>query len=514
MHFARIAAAISLLMPGLSTKDASYARPTPMAADGETRYLAFQIFTNYSNNPAVASLLSNGMREPLTPGNQALLNYVNDIKQRIGTVGTGSSRLAVMLGPLCFEQTDAEISQYISNAFEMALQTNVAIGFHIDDSIFWANRKDLLTDPNNLETADWDAPPSAGRRLDWSKTPTQAPPQMCFNSPAIQRAVRRRSMVIGRAIVAGTALLAQRKHPELFAGVIVGWETMIGQEFSTGKYLGYRALQNRGFSREHPPRDMNLERESIVKEFIDRWTAGIAVTGVSPQSIYSHTAFLSHRSFELGADKSVTYMQRAKNSAYSQHNHFAPPSVAFGDNHRAGFSTYPQPGLFEEIYSELAKHQQVHWASSEGTNMQPESGPGQSGMNMETYLARMFNHGATVVNVFAWGLGGDAMKTMNFRLVTEGAEAIAAYRKFLSGTPLTEVMGDASIVQERLPKKIHKIQNELPTWVQKTGSPERAAEATALMKRLQHCIETSSFDEAEKTADEIIKMMQKGAQLR
>jgi hypothetical protein len=36
---------------------------------------------------------------------------------------------------------------------------------------------------------------------------------------------------------------------------------MIGQDFKTGKYLGYRALLNRGFSREHPPQDMDLERE-------------------------------------------------------------------------------------------------------------------------------------------------------------------------------------------------------------------------------------------------------------
>ena len=50
---------------------------------------------------------------------------------------------------------------------------------------------------------------------------------------------------------------------------------------------------------------------------------------------------------------------------------------------------------------------------------------------METYLAKMFNHGATLVNIFSWGIGGEAMKNMSFRVVTEGEEALRAYRKFL-----------------------------------------------------------------------------------
>lgn len=52
-------------------------------------------------------------------------------------------------------------------------------------------------------------------------------------------------------------------------------------------------------------------------------------------------------------------------------------------------------------------------------------------MNMETYLARMFNHGATLVNIFGWGIGD---KDNPFRMATEGADSIAAYQKFLKGT--------------------------------------------------------------------------------
>src|SRR6202043_1260398 len=96
------------------------------------------------------------------------------------------------------------------------------------------------------------------------------------------------------------------------------------------------------------------------------------------------------------------------------------------------------PGLFDDIYTQLAEHKQTGWASCEGTNLQLGSGPGQSGMNMETYLARMFNHGGTLVTIFSWGVGGEANKNMGFRVVTEGEEALQAYRKFLKGEPLIE----------------------------------------------------------------------------
>ena len=92
---------------------------------------------------------------------------------------------------------------------------------------------------------------------------------------------------------------------------------------------------------------MDLEREKVVQEFIDYWAEGLVEAGVSPQKIYSHTTFISRRVFARSDNHGVTY---------SQHNHFAPPPVAFGDHHRPGFSTYPQPGHFDEIYEELARH--------------------------------------------------------------------------------------------------------------------------------------------------------------
>ncbi len=474
---------------------AESALPGGSDAGKETRYLAFQIFT-YSPDPKFA-LSGEGKETPGLPGRAALRDYVQDIERRIGSVGGGRARLAVMLGPLSFEHDDAQVTEFIERAFGLALETDVAVGFHIDDSMFWARRKDLWSDPENVEALDWDGTPCTGRRLDWGKEPTAAPPQMCFNSKAVRREARQRSALLGRAIRAGVEQLQRSNRPELFAGVIAGWETMIGQDFKTGKPLGYRALLNRGFSREHPPRDPDGEREEVVREFIELWTEGLAGAGVSPRKIYSHTAFLSRRVFGLGDHQGISY---------SRYNHFAPPSVAFGDHHRPGFSTYPQPGLFDDICQELAKHKQAGWASSEGTNLQLGSGPGQSGMTMETYLARTFNHGGTLVTIFSWGVGGEAMKDMDFRVVTEGEEALRAYRKFLKDAPLIEAKAEALTLMERLPPKIHRIQKELPAWVQKGGNP-RAAEAVALMQKLDGHLKAKDFEEAEKTADSVLKMM-------
>jgi hypothetical protein len=476
-------------------------QPPPLdssKAQEETRYLAFQIFT-YGPDPRIPTMGEGPNPIARFPEKATLRDYIGDIKQRIGTVGNEKTKLAVVLGHLSFDHGDTEARKFIELGFGLALETDVAVGFHIDDSMFWARRKDLWSDPKNVEALDWEGTPCTARRLDWQTgpgaKPDAAPPQMCFNSKLIQREVNKRSALLGKAIQAGVNRLQQLNQPELFAGVIAGSETMIGQDLKTGKYLGYRALMNRGFSRERPPQDLDLEREKVVQEFIELWTKGLADAGVSPDKIYSHTAFFPRRAFKISDNKLTTY---------SQHNHFAPPSVSFGNHHRPGFSTYPAPGRFDDIYEELTKHKQVGWASCEGTNLQLGSGPGQSGMTMETYLAKMFNHGATLVNIFSWGIGGEANKNMSFRVVTEGEEALRAYRKFLQGEPLIEAKTESLTLLERLPPKIHKIQKELPAWIQKTGNMQKA---TSLIQKLQEYLKDKNFDEAEKTADSILKMM-------
>src|ERR1017187_2296761 len=112
-------------------------------AEKETRYLAFQIFT-YGPNPKIATMGEGTNPQPARfPDKATLRDYIEDIKRRIGTVGDQQARLAVMLGQLSFDHGDAETTKFIELGFELALETDVAVGFHIDDSMFWAKRKDL-----------------------------------------------------------------------------------------------------------------------------------------------------------------------------------------------------------------------------------------------------------------------------------------------------------------------------------------------------------------------------------
>ena len=235
------------------------------------------------------------------------------------------------------------------------------------------------------------------------------------------------------------------------AGVIIGWETQMGRDFDTDRSLGYRALSHRGFSESNPPKDLDLERVSVVKEFMELWGNSLHAGGVPREKIFCHIVFTSQ-----GLDP--------KNLKSGGGTHFSPPEVAFSSAYRPGFSTYPEGATFKTIFAVMAAHGSPGWISAEGANVSPTSMPGEP--NMETYLGRLFNHGAVMVNVFSWGIGGEAQRNNFFRKATENPECLAAYAKFLRHEPLVETAStgfSASALQD----KMHRIQKELPDWVQK-----------------------------------------------
>ncbi len=390
----------------------------------EPRYLAFAVFE--------------GGPDPAIPFDKVMVYtpkakvaaVVHDIVTTIGATGGEHARLAFVLGPISFDHTDAEAREIIDDGFAIALAENVAVGFHLDDSMFWSKRTDLLGDPADVEWTDFSATPSTALRLDWAS----APPRMVYNAPKIQAEVTRRARdVIGAEIAAQLAILKAQGKESLFAGVITGWESHMGQDAVTMSPVGFHALKNRGFGPGHGPADEGAEVASIVAEFIGRWTNGLAQAGIAPTRIYTHVAFLTKAKFaQLSAAGSVP-----PNLPYQLLVNRAPstqqPSVAFAPNARPGFSTYPEPGVIDQILEERELHGDPGWASSEGTNLIPPGPAGNSKMTMETYLARAFNHGATLVTVQSWGIGGPALADTNpFRIVTQGPEALAAYRKFLS----------------------------------------------------------------------------------
>ena len=419
----------------------------------QPQYLTFQIFT------AGPGMTTEEGRHVFTrlPDPAFLGDEAQSILDAVGERGDGLHRLGIVVGPLTLDYSDEQLRTLIERTFEVASKDKIAVGFHIDDSKFWMRRSDLWRNPANVEWPDWKGTPNAGQYLNWGE-PWKLAPQACFNSPDMVKEARRISRdVIGPAIAAGIADLRRSGDEELFAGVIVGWETAIGRDYDTGRRLGYCALTNLRYSAKSPPPDFDRALDSVVQSWIGLWSRGLADAGVPVDKIYSHIAFTPSKRFvaDGGSDS---------------HGVLAPLSVAFGDFHRPGFSTYPSAERFAEIYAALKAHGNSNWASAEGANVDIDAAPPAiPAETMEDYLARMFNHGATLTNVFGWDVGDDANV---FRRAAEGPELLAAYRKFLSGARLAEkplaqsTVGDTSLLQ----RLIHALPGRIQSYVRAGGS--------------------------------------------
>ncbi|HVR83638.1 MAG TPA: hypothetical protein VMU54_04955, partial [Planctomycetota bacterium] len=304
---------------------------------GESRYLLFQVWPAMSGYPGIPPLPGR-----MTLSQEQMAGFVQGLLQAIGTNGDARHKLGFTIGPLCFDLSDDETRQFIREAFTVAKEHDVAVAFHIDDSMSWGNRKDLLANPDNIECADWNLLPCKGRRLDWGPTPTKFPPQMCYNAPAIVTAVKDRAALIGREIKRELAILKSEGKEYLFAAVIAGSETQIGPDYETTRSLGFRALAHRGWSQENPPKDPDAERVAVVKEFIELWANALHGAGVPREKIFCHIVFTSQG------------LAKRPDASPAEKLRFAPGEVAFSTAYRPGFSTYPEGRTFKEIHDTLA----------------------------------------------------------------------------------------------------------------------------------------------------------------
>lgn len=456
------------------------------------QYLVFQL-TTYDANPE-------GRTQPLAPA--FLEASIERILAAVGGVrGDGASRqLGFAVGPIAFDHTDEEVRRTIRESFRIAREKDVAVALHLDLSMFWKRLDVLWRKPANIEWLGWDGTPSTGRKIDWGR-PLKLAPQMCLNSDEIRETARRRARdVVGASVVEELLRLRAEGREHLFAGVIAGWETQLGRDFDTDHPVGYCALANRGFSAANPPADPDAEREAVLREYVELWTGELAAAGVDRDKLYSHVAFVPRVVFE-GWKRSRADLAQ---TSYAEAVHFAPPRVAFGSHHHPGFSTYPAPGIFDEIYGALRERGSPPWASSEGTNCVIGGRPGDSGVDMEGYLAKMFNHGATLVNLFAWGVGGEAGRSNPFRQATEERDALAAYSRFLRGEPLRERIQEPIISPDGVAAKMHEVREALPAWLRAGGSPARV---DPLMREFQGHIQAGRLREADRVADELLALV-------
>lgn len=383
-----------------------------------TQYLAFQVFLNDSTVPNAAELGS-------PPNKAALAAFVQGAIDKIGSTGTVDRKLGFIFGPLAFDQTDAEIARVVSDAFDIAIEKNVAIGFHIDDSKFWQRRSDLWKNSANVEWLDWSGTPSMGLYLGWGNPPAKKAPPMCFNSKQNISAVEHEGAdVIGAAIKKGIDRLVAAGKPELFAGVIMGWETAIGSDYDNNTILlGYCALTNLGYSKTNPPKDRDTALEGVVHDFIELWAKNLSDAGIPKDKIFAHVAYVDP------TDPTFTAFFKTQTETYSELRGFAPLKVTFNNPYLSpGFSDYGTD--MTDIYNQFTSAGITRWAVSEGTTDNAK-------MTMETYLARIFNHGGILVNLFSWGIGPvDPSNHITYE--TEGPTAITAYKKFLRGDVLSE----------------------------------------------------------------------------
>jgi hypothetical protein len=457
----------------------SVADPAPV------QYLAFQIFT--------ASPDSESLEKGFPPLSGTIAEQVDRIIHATGSVGNQNRKLGFIVGPLAFDATDDHVRQLMRSAFIIAHDKNIAVGFHLDDSMFWDRRTDL-NKPENIEWLDWNQTPCTGRRLDWSSVPTKIMPQLCFNSPAVESAVKKRAALIGEEIGNGLKMLQAYGQTDLFIGVIAGWETQIGRDFATGKHLGYHALTNKGFSAAHPPADLDQARVEIVRDFVDLWSTSLAQAGVPDDKIYAHTAFMSRAVFDMASFGQPGHFP----GTYLETINFTPPLASFGAQHRPGFSTYPQFGFLEQIQTELTANGNPPWASSEGTSGDPSTvEKGDHGGSMENYLGNLYNRGAVLVNIFGWGIGNSSNP---FRQIAESPNSIAAYQKFLRGETLASDP-PAQVPSTQFFDKMRQLQKELPPYFTKNGT----AKVGPLYEELSRDLKAQHYTDAERIIDEILQ---------
>ncbi|MDO8408272.1 MAG: hypothetical protein Q7S95_03495 [bacterium] len=400
--------------------------PITTSTSSETQYLLFQ----YNSG----SLFKEDPNSMGTPFDSADVGRYMDSIPLGNNHGDGkTTQLGFTVGPLSLDQTDAEMRTVIQQSFKLAEDKNLAVAFHIDDSMFWIKRKDLWSDPKNVEWSDWSGTANKQRFVEWASKTTLAP-QMCYNSTAIKTEVGRIAKdVIGAEIKKGVDHLNTIGKLYLFAGVIADWEPMLmDNRFLPPESplphvrLGYCALTNLGYSASNPPADYDVALEGVVHDFLELWAKKLNEGGVSTDRIYTHI-FASYVPKDQ-IQPAINALSKACNcKATLLTPYHVKFSTAFNAYSRPGFSTYAG-GFLENgvdvriapILQELPKHGSPHWASSEGFNLDP--GTQKTELTWDKYLGDMFNNGATIVNLFPVGPNTD--------------EAIQAYKKFLSGVPL------------------------------------------------------------------------------
>ncbi|MFC1596363.1 hypothetical protein ACFL5Q_00255 [Planctomycetota bacterium] len=426
-----------------------------------------------------------------------------ELAERVGMKGDGRTRLLGFGLPNATYELEGQLPSRIRSAFAAAREHDLAVMLHFDFHLAWKNRPDLWNwfdpdkpgyDPNNrynVEWHGWDGPPNKIRYLNHGVL-ERLPPNMCFTSKRTRAEVTRIvSKVIGPVLREEIAKLKAEGKDAFFAGVLVGLEPsiddysqpnpertkMMDQDGVPAEPLGYRALLDRGFSADNPPDDFRQALAKIVQETIAFWCEQFVDAGIPPGKLYPHVA----------APAPIEMMN-------------APIWTAFNKYSRPGWTTYAVGVLgesFKAIYDELEKHGSPAWAGVEANAGMPGSS-----VDWETYLGWHYNHGCVLVGVNDGATGEDLPKRL--RDSAFGEEAIAAYRKFLTGQPLVEKTVSVDNPQLRIQAKMKLVHAGIQRWHRSGKNP---APVGKLMEGAQPLANSGKLDELEKLVDQALEML-------
>jgi len=425
-----------------------------------------------------------------------------DLVTTIGIQGDGRMRLLGFGVPCATFAQEKQVPDNIHRAFSVARQHNLALMLHFDFHLAWSNRPDLWNwfDPKqpgynpdnrlNVEWFGWDGPPARARYLNHGEA-QRMPPPMCFTSTRIRaewtRLIRD---VIAPPIKEELRTLEHEGKGRLFAGILVGSEPMFDNYSHTDPetakevaadgaptgQLGYRALLDRGYGKDHPPADIHQALGGVIQETVAFWCKEFVQAGLSAQKLYPH--------IPIGPPLEVTS---------------APVASAFNPWSRPGWSTYPVGVLahnFQPLYQALKAHGNPPWGGVEANVGMPGTL-----IDWESYLAWHYNHGAVLVAINMGATGTD----LPARLETSAfsPEALAAYRKVLKGEKLQEKPISADLRGVRMRHKMDMLQAGFRRWQSEGRDPAPIAHFAE--ERLPALLQANKLDEAEAVLDEALK---------
>jgi hypothetical protein len=417
----------------------------------------------------------------------------------VGTRGDGRHLLGFGI-PCATLELEKQVPVLVHQAFATARKCDVALMLHFDFHLAWKSRPDLWNwfDPNkpgynpanrdNVEWFGWDGPPARVRYLNHGIL-QRMPPPICFTSKRIRAEwTRLVNNVISPALRQEVAALQREGQSRLFAGVLVGSEPMfddysdpdaemakmIAEDGTPRGRLGFRALRDCGFSKEHPPADLTDALNDIVQETVAFWCRLLVDAGLPAAKLYPHIA--PQVPIEMDG---------------------AGASAAFNRWSRPGWTTYPVMQLeqgFGPLYAELSQHGNPPWGGVEANAGFPDST-----VDWETYLGWHYNHAAVLVAINMGATGTDLPSLLEKSAFS--SQAVAAYRKFLHGMALKE-LPVAGRPEMRFQLRMHSLQATFRSWQAVGRDPSHIARDVET--RLRPLLQSRRYDEAVKVIDEAL----------